>query len=166
MMRKVLMKIISGGQTGADQAALDAAIEYGCPHGGWIPKGRKTEAGPLAGVYDMQEMASGDYRKRTERNVLDSDGTLIVSHGALSGGSLLTRVYAEKHNRPFLHIDCMVGNAEGQAAMAADWLAENRVHILNVAGPRLSGDPLIYKAVKDLVARLLRETGPVRDVGG
>jgi len=83
----MLTKIISGGQTGADQAALDAAIEMGIPHGGWIPKGRLTEAGPLPEKYNLQEMPSKDYLKRTQQNVLDSDGTLFFSHGDLTGGS-------------------------------------------------------------------------------
>jgi predicted Rossmann-fold nucleotide-binding protein len=69
----MLTKIISGGQTGADQAALDAAIELGIPHGGWIPKGRLTEAGPLPEKYNLTEMPTKDYLKRTKQNVADSD---------------------------------------------------------------------------------------------
>ena len=87
----MITKIISGGQTGADQAVLDVAIELGIPHGGWIPKGRKTERGPLPAKYQLQEMSTAEYPKRTERNVQDSDGTLIISHGELSGGSEFTR---------------------------------------------------------------------------
>ena len=83
----MISKIISGGQTGADRAALDVAIELGIPHGGWIPKGRKTEAGPLSAKYRLQEMPTSDYPKRTEQNVIDSDGTMIVCHGPLTGGS-------------------------------------------------------------------------------
>jgi predicted Rossmann-fold nucleotide-binding protein len=81
----MIKKIISGGQTGADQAALDVAIELGIPHGGWIPKGRKTEAGRLPEKYHLKEMPTAEYRKRTEQNVIDSDGTLIISHGELNG---------------------------------------------------------------------------------
>ncbi len=86
----MLTKIISGGQTGADRAALDVAIELDIPHGGWIPKGRKTEDGVLPDKYQLQEMPTTSYPKRTEKNVLDSEGTLILSHGRLSGGSSLT----------------------------------------------------------------------------
>ena len=92
----MLKKIISGGQTGADQAALDAAIEYGFPHGGWIPKGRLTENGPLSETYQLQEMPSKDYRKRTLQNVLDSDGTVIFGRSNLTCGSKLMQEYAEK----------------------------------------------------------------------
>jgi len=101
----MITKIISGGQTGADQAALDAAIELGIPHGGWIPKGRLTERGHLSEAYKLKEMSNVSYPKRTEQNVLDSDGTLIISHGKLPGGSALTKKLADTHNRPCLHID-------------------------------------------------------------
>ena len=73
------MKIISGGQTGADRAALDAALELSIPHGGWLPKGRKAEDGPVSKRYRLQELASPNYRDRTRKNILESDGTLIVS---------------------------------------------------------------------------------------
>ena len=81
-----IRKIISGGQTGADQAALDFAIDRGIPHGGWVPKGRKTETGMLPEKYQLKEMETASYSKRTEQNVIDSDGTFIISHGTLTGG--------------------------------------------------------------------------------
>ena len=86
----MLTKIISGGQTGADRAALDVAIELDIPHGGWIPKGKKTEAGVIPDKYQLKEMPTASYPKRTEQNVIDSDGTLILTHGKLTGGSALT----------------------------------------------------------------------------
>ena len=101
----MLKKIISGGQTGADQAALDAAIKYNFPHGGWITKGRKTEDGRLPDNYKLEEMPTDSYPKRTEQNIIDSKGTVIISHGKLTGGSKLTQGLANKHNRPCLHID-------------------------------------------------------------
>ena len=101
----MIKKIISGGQTGVDQAALDVAIDLGIPHGGWIPKGRKTEDGILPAKYQLQEMPTSSYPKRTEKNVLNSGGTLIICHGKLTGGSALTRKMAKKHDRPWLHAD-------------------------------------------------------------
>ena len=101
----MIKKIISGGQTGADQAGLDVAIELSIPHGGWIPKGRKTENGILPAKYKLTEMNSTSYPKRTEKNVLDSDGTVIFTTGSLTGGSALTRKFANKHNRPVLRIN-------------------------------------------------------------
>jgi hypothetical protein len=80
----MVKKIISGGQTGADQAALDAAVHLGIPHGGWIPKGRRTEGGMLSDKYKLKEMTLSSYPKRTEQNVVDSDGTLVISHGNLA----------------------------------------------------------------------------------
>jgi hypothetical protein len=96
----MIERIVSGGQTGADQAALDIAIELEIPHGGWVPKGRKTERGTLPAKYQLQEMPTNSYPKRTEQNVIDSDGTLIIVHGELSGGSEYTRKMAIKHNKP------------------------------------------------------------------
>ena len=154
-MEHRIRKIISGGQTGADQAALDAAIEAGCAHGGWLPKGRKTENGPLPLSYRLEEMKSSNYRHRTAKNVREADGTLLVTHGELSGGTLLTRVFAEKYGKPWLHIDCSRQSAEEAHALCRKWLGENAVAVLNVAGPRASGDPDIYTAVKRLVDRLL-----------
>jgi hypothetical protein len=98
-------KIVSGGQTGVDQAALDVAIKLGIPYGGWIPKGRKTENGALPQKYTMQEMPTSNYVDRTEKNVIDSDGTLIISRGKLSNGSEYTRKMTMKHHRPWLHVD-------------------------------------------------------------
>ena len=86
----MIKKIISGGQTGADRAALDSAIKLGIPHGGWIPKGRITENGPLPEKYQLQEMPTISYPRRTEQNVIDSDGTLIVARGKLISPGRLT----------------------------------------------------------------------------
>ena len=102
----MLKKIISGGQTGADRAALDVAIKLSIPHGGWIPKGRLTEEGRLPQRYQLQEMPTESYPLRTEQNVIDSDGTLIVAHGKLTGGSDCTREMALKHNE-MVHIGHM-----------------------------------------------------------
>ena len=93
----MVKKIISGGQTGADQAALDIAIKLGISHGGWIPKGRLTENGILDPKYQLEEMETTNYNVRTEQNVIDSDGTLIISHGKLSGGSDYTRDMVLRH---------------------------------------------------------------------
>jgi hypothetical protein len=97
----IIQKIISGGQTGADRAALDVAIEFGIPHGGWVPKGRKTESGRLPGKYQLREIHRAGYPKRTEQKALDSEGTLILSYGNLHGGSALIRKLAKKHKRPY-----------------------------------------------------------------
>lgn len=147
----MVKKIISGGQTGADQAALDVALNLGIPHGGWIPKGRLTENGPLDDKYQLQEMDSTNYNKRTEQNVIDSDGTLIISHGMLTGGSEFTREMAIKHNRPRLHVDLNKSIAFHAAQEIRSWVKEHKIGVLNVAGPRASKNKKIYKATADIL---------------
>ena len=144
-------KIISGGQTGVDQAGLDAAIKLGIAHGGWIPKGRKTENGPLPQKYSMQEMPTSKYSDRTEKNVIDSDGTLIISRGKLTNGSEYTRKMAMKHHRPWLHIDITKDAKFHAATRIVSWIFENEIRILNVAGPRASKDPEIYLDAMNII---------------
>ena len=143
----MIKKIISGGQTGADQAALDVAIKLDIIHGGWIPKGRKTEAGILPAKYKLKEMATASYPIRTEKNVIDSDGTLIFTHGALTGGSALTRKIANQHGRPCLYINLDKINAFKAALQINTWVEDNSISVLNVAGSRASKDPKLYDAV-------------------
>ena len=101
----MVKKIISGGQTGADQAALDVAINLGIAYGGWIPKGRITENGVLDEKYKLNEMKTSNYNRRTEQNVIDSDGTLILFQRQMSGGTELTYRLAEKHRKPCHAVD-------------------------------------------------------------
>lgn len=157
-----VVKIISGGQTGADRAALDFAIKHNIPHGGWLPKGRKTEDGTLPETYQLKEMPTPDYSKRTEQNVLDSDGTLIVSHGFLTGGSALTQFLAEEHEKPCVHIDLNLLSTEEAAHVINKWIQRHKLKVLNVAGPRASKDPKIYQATMDLLGKavLLNEASP------
>jgi hypothetical protein len=141
----VLKKIISGGQTGVDQGAIDAAIKYSLPHGGWVPKGRLTENGPLPDEYKLKEMPTKNYPDRTEKNVLASDGTVIITHGKLTGGSALTKKLAKKHKRPYLHINLNEIPAFLAASKINAWINENNIEILNVAGSRASKDTQIYE---------------------
>jgi hypothetical protein len=141
----MLQKIISGGQTGVDRAALDAAIKLTIPHGGWIPQGRLTENGQLPPEYQLKETRSTSYADRTEKNVLDADATLIISRGPLTGGSGYTREMAVRHNRLWLHIDLKKIPAFQAAIAINDWISKKGIAILNVAGPRASKDPKIYK---------------------
>ena len=147
----MIRKIISGGQTGADRAALDFAIEWNISHGGWIPNGRKAEDGRLPHKYRLKEINTTDYARRTEQNVVDSDGTLIFSHGPLTGGSALTRKIAQKHGRPWLHMDLLRINSFSAAQAIHAWISEQRISVLNVAGPRQSLDARIYRAVFDIL---------------
>lgn len=147
----MVRKIVSGGQTGADRAALDFAMEWNISHGGWIPKGRRAEDGVLPEKYRLKEMNSTDYARRTEQNVIDSDGTLIFSHGKLTGGSLLTRKMALKHGRPRLHVDLLQTNSFSAAQSIHTWIRGQKIGVLNVAGPRQSQDERIYRATFDIL---------------
>jgi hypothetical protein len=145
------MKIISGGQTGADRAALDFAIKHNIPYGGWIPKGRKAEDGRLPDHYQLREMPSSVYSKRTEKNILDSDGTLIISHGQLTGGSALTREFSKRQKRPCIHIDMEDTAMDDAATQVKAWIKRKHIQVLNVAGSKDSKDPEIYDATMSLL---------------
>lgn len=140
----MIKKIISGGQTGADRAALDVAIKLGIPHGGWIPKGRLTEEGPLPEKYNLKEMSTESYPARTEQNVIDSEGTLIICRGKPTGGSDYTREMALKNEKHLIHIDLNLTTSFDAASLIVSWLKLHRIKVLNVAGPKLSEDPNIY----------------------
>lgn len=152
----MLKKIISGCQTGADIAAIDAAIDNGFPYGGWVPKGRRTEAGPLPLTYAVREMDTRGYPKRTEQNILDADGTVICSHGRLSGGSALTRRIAKRQNRPWLHLDLADLTADLAADKLAEWIDRHGIEVLNVAGQSASKNKRIYAATFAVIESLLR----------
>ena len=147
----MIAKIVSGGQTGADRSALDFAIDNNIPHGGWIPKGRITEAGQLPDKYQLQEMSTTSYDKRTEQNVIDSDGTVIVSHGNLTGGSALTQTFTIKHHKQCLHLDMENKTIAEAAGSLNNWIEKSKIKILNVAGPRVSKDNKIYQVTRDIL---------------
>ena len=151
----MIEKIISGGQTGADQAALDAAIKIGIPHSGWIAKGRLTEDGPLPDKYDLIEMPTASYPERTKKNISESDGTLILSHGRLTGGSEYTRKWALKYGKPLLHIDLSIIMSFDAAVLINDWIVDYDIKIMNVAGPRASKDSKIYQSTMDIIESVL-----------
>lgn len=151
----MLKKIISGGQTGVDRAALDAAIRMGIPHGGWIPKGRMTEEGPLPENYRLEEMETDSYPERTEKNVVVSDGTLIISRGPLTGGTDYTRKMILKHGKQMLHIDLALhSNPLDAASLASSWIEMHNIEVLNVAGPRASKDPQIYVEALGIITHI------------
>jgi len=153
----MLRKIISGGQTGVDRAALDVAMRLGKPHGGWVPKGRLTEEGPVPSHYQLEEMPTDAYEARTEKNVLESDGTLLISRGRPTGGTDYTRKMALKHGKQLLHIDLALGQrASDAASIIASWIEMNRIETLNVAGPRASNDPAIYMDAVNILTHLLQ----------
>lgn len=147
------LKIVSGGQTGVDRGALDAAIYLGLPHGGWCPRGRLAEDGTIPPQYHLDEMPASQYAVRTEQNVVDSDATLILHAGPLSGGTRYTHQMACKHQKPVmlvdLHQDTMIDEVK-------TWLRDHGVAVLNVAGPRESSLPGASDAARSFLLNLLR----------
>jgi len=138
-------RIVSGGQTGVDRAALDVAIALGIPHGGWCPRGRLAEDGPIPDRYELTETDSPEYWVRTKQNVLDSDATLILYRGRVSGGTELTLRLARQHARPYLVVD--MDDPPSRDEFHA-WMESNAVDVLNVAGPRESQNPEIAAAAE------------------
>lgn len=153
----MIERIVSGGQTGCDRAAFDAALALGIPLGGWVPRGRLDEDGVIPARYpNLREAASAEPAVRTEHNVRDSDATLLLSHGPLIGGSALTRQLCEQWERPWLHVDLSRPAVE----RVRTWLTRVRPSALNVAGPRASEDPEVYAAARELLVEVLAELQP------
>src|SRR5437660_4339393 len=144
-------KLISGGQTGVDRAALDVALERGLPCGGWCPKGRRAEDGPLDARYPLAETPWSGYPQRTEWHVRDSDGTLVLTLGAPDRGTALTVRLAAKHGRPCLPVNL---SAAPRVEDVRVWAEIHRIRVLNVAGPRESLSPGVYAAAADFLRRL------------
>jgi len=147
------MRIVSGGQTGVDRAALDWAIAHRTPHGGWCPKGRLAEDGILPRRYKLKETLSSAYSQRTRWNVRDSDGTMIISGSRrLVGGSAFTERAALKLRKPLLHL---WPRRRQPGAKLREFLKRHRITVLNVAGPRASEE----SDLRDFVFRVLDEAG-------
>jgi hypothetical protein len=142
----MIEKLVSGGQSGADIAALDVAVWYGFPHGGWCPKNRKSLDGPIPAKYLLTETPSESYLQRTEWNVRDNDGTVAFTFAKEpTGGSLKTVGFAKKHRKPCLHISRACYDP---AVKLQKFVEEHGIKTLNVAGSRESKDPGIYQWVK------------------
>ncbi len=136
-----------------DRAALDVAYEVGLEIGGWCPKGRLAEDGPIPDRYALCETPTPEYAERTECNVRDSDATLIVDHGFLTGGTALTRDLAIAMARPFHVVDLAY---DRKVPVVLDWLKTHRVSTLNIAGPRETKSPGIYEETKEFLSQLLK----------
>ncbi len=153
----LIEKIVSGGQTGADRAALDWALDHGVPHGGWCPKGRLAEDGPIPARYQLQEIPSKDYLRRTEQNIIDSDGTVIFTCSAkLTGGSKRTAEFAVKHRKPWLHVRATEPMSATVEAVRT-FVTAHRISVLNVAGSRGSKEPEVGAFVRDVLSGSLND---------
>jgi len=149
-------KLVSGGQTGADRAALDFAIAHGIPHGGWCPRGRLAEDGALEERYALRETPDLEYSQRTAWNVRDSDATVIFSIAPeLSGGSKLTAALALRHGKPCLHLS-QDRDKENAAEALREFVRQHNVRVLNVAGPRASREPAVPRFVLETLEKVFK----------
>lgn len=144
----MIEKIISAGQPGVEQAALDMAIKLGIARGGWIPERHKTEI--LTDIYRLQ-VSQGNYSQTTEMNVRDSDGTLIISAGKLTGSSALSRRLAEKHGCPMLYTDLNLTIAFQAAEKISSWISDHNIKILNITGAESLENIDVYKTAADIL---------------
>ena len=148
-----LERIISGGQTGVDRGALDAALDCGFPCGGWCPADRAAEDGVIPPRYPLSPLPGAGYPERTLQNVIEGDGTVIISKGPLAGGTRLTRDLCRRHAKPHLAIDATGASEADVAFRIARFIDEHDVRVLNVAGPRSSQ----WHEAHDFAARTIRE---------
>jgi hypothetical protein len=153
----MLTKIISGGQTGADRAALDAGIESGFPVGGSCPFGRMAEDGPIDLRYPLDELEGG-YEARTKKNVEDSSATVVFYHGYLQGGTQLSVAYCMELEKAYKLIDIDLVSTEIAATKVIEFISDNKIRVLNVAGPRASSCPPIYDFVRNTMLLVIDKT--------
>ena len=155
----MLERIVSGGQTGVDRAALDAAGARGIARGGWCPAGRWAEDGPVPDDYPLRETPSADPAERTAWNVRDADATLVLAPGPPHGGSALSLAVARELGRPVVVVD-LAAAPDPQATAA--WLTHRRVRVLNVAGPRESQAPGVAAEARDFLVQVLAALAPAQ----
>jgi hypothetical protein len=154
------IKIISGGQTGVDRAALDTALETGTVCGGWCPDGRLAEDGEIPLHYPVTELKGAGYQERTLQNVIDSDGTAIICFGAPDGGTEHTLRFCLELKKPFILIDAAELTPERAAERMLTFVAGHSIAVLNVAGPRASEEASAYRYAYQAVMRFLSAHKP------
>lgn len=144
-------QINSGGQTGAERAALDWAVANDIPCGGWCSKERKTEDVKISEYYSLQETATGGFLERTKKNVMDADGTAVFTMAVRLGrGSRLTVKLAKRHIKPWLHIH---SRTQQPALLLTSFIQGHRIRRLNVAGSRASKEPTICHFVREVLTQ-------------
>ena len=153
------LRVVCGGQTGVDRGALDAALDLGIPCGGWCPEGRQAEDGIIPARYPLTELSGAGYDQRTRKNVEDSDATLVITFGPASGGTALTIAACLELGRPHIVIDASITPLEQAVSESVQFVTEEGVAKLNVAGPRASAEPRSYGYSYALVRALCLQSG-------
>jgi hypothetical protein len=152
---KAALTIVSGGQTGVDRAALDAAQAAGVPCGGWCPAGRLDEHGVIPTRYPLREVPGGDFTARTLKNVQDSDATALICFGPPEGGTEQTRRFCLTEKKPHLLLDALALTPQQAVAQLEAFICRQRIRRLNVAGPRDSKEPRAYPFAFVVLSALL-----------
>lgn len=161
-----LTRIISGGQTGVDRGAQDAALDAGFPTGGWCPPGRKAEDGPIDARYPVVEMREGGYAERTTQNVIDSDGTVVIYFQRLSGGSKWTHRQCRARGKPVLLVDAEESSELQAFEAIVGFVAQHQIQTLNVAGPRQSSAPRAREFAHRVIGRVIAAARLGVELGG
>lgn len=152
----MIKEIISGGQPGVERAALDAAIKLNLPHNGWTYRTRRTEEGILPDKYNVKASANTSFSERIEKNVLASEATAIITHGNLTIGLKIVRDYAEKHNRPYLHINLNENPINAASALIRKWMINNGIETVYFTGSKTTEGANIYQEVIQIIEGVCR----------
>lgn len=155
-VKQMIIKIISGGQPGVERAALDAALKLNIPHSGWTYKTRRTHEGILPDKYRVKELADVSFSDRIEKNVLDSDATAILTHGSLTIGLKIVKDHAEKHNRPFIHIDLNENPINLASALIRKWMINNQLEAIYFTGSKSTEGANIIQEVIQIIEGICR----------
>lgn len=157
-----MLKIVSGGQTGVDRAALDVAQKLNIPSGGWCPEGRKAEDGRISSTYPLKELHGADYTERTRQNVIDSDGTLIIYFDSLSGGTKKTSFFCRQNKKPYLLIKATELSPFQAVELIRSFINTHSILTLNIAGPRASEEKLAYPYTLETLTLLITELNAIK----
>ncbi len=152
----MIKKIISGGQPGVERAALDAAIKLNIPHKGWTYKTRRTDEGILPDKYRVKESEGVGFSDRIEKNVLASDATAVLTHGSLTIGLKIVKDFAEKHNRPYLHVDLNENPLNSASALIRKWMINNQLESIYFTGSKSTDSTHLHQEVIRIIEGICR----------
>jgi hypothetical protein len=147
----VIDKIISSGRTGVELAGLDVAVKLGITHGGWAPRGMRNEQGPLPERYDLQEVPALGFKHAMKQNIMNSDGTLLVTRGRKTDETRFAVETTLSHQRQLLHLDLSQYSSFEAASLASSWISLQRIRVLFITGPSAERDPRLYHQARKVL---------------